>query len=100
MRRRPRPASAPARRGPRRRRAPEAFESVDPGLGKIGALQPLGGGRLRLFTARCEVWETDFGGAPVRREVLPGHFVLCNDAEEQAYQQKAKELDEKKEKTK
>ena len=53
--------------------APEAFDSVDPGLGKIGALQPLGGGRLRLFTARCEVWETDFGGVPVRREVLPGH---------------------------
>ena len=37
---------------------------------------------------------------PSFREVLPGHFVLCNDAEEQAYQQKAKELDEKKEKTK
>ncbi len=37
---------------------------------------------------------------PSFREVLPGHFVLCNDAEEQAYQQKAKELDEKKEETK
>ena len=37
---------------------------------------------------------------PSFREVLPGHFVLCNDAEEQAYQQKAKELDAKKEETK
>lgn len=51
-----------------------AFESVDPGLGKIGALAPLGGGRLRLFTARCEVWDVPrFGDAPVLRWKLPGH---------------------------
>lgn len=52
---------------------PTAFESVDPGLGKIGALAPLGGGRLRLFTARCEVWDTAFGGAPVLRWKLPDY---------------------------
>lgn len=52
---------------------PTAFEAVDPGLGKIGALAPLGHGRLRLFTARCEVWDTDFGGTPILRWKLPNH---------------------------
>lgn len=51
--------------------APTAFEEFDPGLGKIGALAPLGHGRLRLFTERCEVWDTDFGGTPVLRWKLP-----------------------------
>jgi oligopeptide transport system ATP-binding protein len=34
---------------------------------------------------------------PSFREVLPGHFVLCNDAEEAAYKAKAEELDKKQE---
>jgi len=52
---------------------PDAFERFSPGLGKIGAVHPLGGGWLWLFTERCEVWETDFGGKPRLRWSLEGH---------------------------
>lgn len=51
----------------------EAFESLDPRLGKIGAAIPLGGGKVRLFTERCEVWDMTFGEPPVLRCRLAGH---------------------------
>jgi len=48
-------------------------ETVDPGLGKIGALVCAGAGKLLLFTAECAVWECAFGERPVLRHVLVGH---------------------------
>jgi len=53
---------------------PDAFESFDPKLGKIGAFAFGDGGRLLLFTERCEVYETAFGGRPVLKWTLPGHM--------------------------
>jgi len=53
--------------------APDAFETVDPGLGKIGALACTGPGRVRLFTAGCRVWDCAFGETPVLRYELAGH---------------------------
>lgn len=50
-----------------------AYDSVDPGLGKIGALAVGPSGRLRLFTAGCRVWECPFGGAPERVCELAAH---------------------------
>lgn len=51
----------------------EAYACVDPGLGKIGAAIPLGDGKVRLFTERCEVWDMTFGRAPEFRWRLAGH---------------------------
>ena len=53
--------------------APDQFEMIDPGLGKIGALACIGPGRLLLFTAECKVWECAFGETPVLRHTLAGH---------------------------
>lgn len=50
-----------------------SVETVDPGLGKIGALACTGPGRLLLFTAECRVWECAFGEAPELRHELPDH---------------------------
>ncbi|MCR5490751.1 MAG: ATP-binding cassette domain-containing protein [Bacilli bacterium] len=36
-------------------------------------------------------------GAPTFRELLPGHFVLCNDAEEEAYRKEIASIDDMKE---
>ena len=49
------------------------FETVDPALGKIGALACIGPGKLLLFTAECQVWECEFGEKPVLRQTLAGH---------------------------
>ena len=49
------------------------FETVDPGLGKIGALACTGPGRLLLFTAECRVWECAFGEKPVLKHELADH---------------------------
>lgn len=51
----------------------ESFETVDPGLGKIGALACIGAGRLRLFTSECKVWECEFGKTPELKCALAGH---------------------------
>lgn len=53
--------------------AADRFEMVDPGLGKIGALACVGGGKLWLFTSGCQVWECAFGEKPVLKWTLPGH---------------------------
>ncbi len=52
---------------------PDVFETFAPGLGKIGAFAFGKGGKLLLFTERCEVHETEFGGKPVLKWILPGH---------------------------
>ena len=53
--------------------APDAFETFDPKLGKIGAFAFADGGMLLLFTERCEVYESAFGGTPALKWTLPGH---------------------------
>lgn len=51
-----------------------AVETVDPGLGKVGALAcTTGPGKLLLFTAECRVWECAFGERPTLKYELPGH---------------------------
>jgi len=52
---------------------PDAFETFKPGLGKIGAFAFVDGGKLLLFTERCEVYESTFGGKPVLKWALPDH---------------------------
>ena len=49
------------------------FDRFAPGLGKIGAAEFAPDGRLLLFTERCEVYISDFGGDPELRWTLPGH---------------------------
>ena len=49
------------------------YESVAPGLGKIGALIVRPNGRLWLFTAGCRVWECAFGGTPRLLYALDGY---------------------------
>ena len=51
----------------------DRFETVDPGLGKIGALACVGEGRLWLFTSECQVWECAFGEKPVLKWTLADH---------------------------
>jgi len=51
----------------------DAFETVDPNLGKIGALACIGPGKVLLFTAECKVWECDFGAEPQLKCELAGH---------------------------
>ena len=53
--------------------AADGFERFAPGLGKIGAVEFAPNGRLLLFTERCEVYVSDFGGDPELRWTLPGH---------------------------
>ncbi len=53
--------------------AAHGFERFVPGLGKIGAVEFAPDGRLLLFTERCEVYVSDFGGDPELRRTLPGH---------------------------
>ena len=53
--------------------AADGFERFAPGLGKIGAVEFAPNGRLLLFTERCEVYISDFGGVPERKWTLPGH---------------------------
>ena len=53
--------------------AADGFERFAPGLGKIGAVEFAPNGRLLLFTERCEVYVSDFGGVPERKWTLPGH---------------------------
>ena len=52
---------------------PDVFETFDPKLGKIGAFTFVADGKLLLFTERCEVYETTFGGRPELKWTLPGH---------------------------
>ena len=49
------------------------FERFAPGLGKIGAVEFSQDGRLLLFTERCEVHISDFGGVPELKWTLPGY---------------------------
>ena len=49
------------------------FDRFAPGLVKIGAVEFAPNGRLLLFTERCEVYVSDFGGVPERKWTLPGH---------------------------
>ena len=51
----------------------DGFERFAPGLGKIGAAEFALDGRLFLFTERCEVCVSDFGGVPEHKWTLPGH---------------------------
>ena len=51
----------------------DGFERFAPGLGKIGAVEFSSDGRLLLFTERCEVYVSDFGGVPELKWTLPGH---------------------------
>ena len=51
----------------------DGFERFAPGLGKIGAVEFAPDGRLLLFTERCEVYISDFGGVPELKWTLPGH---------------------------
>ena len=53
--------------------AVDGFDRFAPGLGKIGAVEFAPNGRLFLFTERCEVYISDFGGVPERKWTLPGH---------------------------
>lgn len=53
--------------------SPDAFEKFDPKLGKIGAFAFRKGGKLLLFTERCEIHESAFGGKPELKWTLPGH---------------------------
>ena len=58
----------------------DGFERFAPGLGKIGAAEFALDGRLFLFTERCEVCVSDFGGVPEHKWTLPGHGdTRCND---------------------
>ena len=52
---------------------PDAFETFNPKLGKIGAFAFGDGEKLLLFTERCEVYESAFGGKPELKWTLPGH---------------------------
>lgn len=49
------------------------FERFAPGLGKIGALAFADAGELLLFTDRCEIYRTSFGGKPECVARLAGH---------------------------
>lgn len=51
----------------------DAFEVYAPGLGKIGALAFVPGGRLLIFTDHCEIHEVVFGQSAVLKAALPGH---------------------------
>ncbi|MBQ3747740.1 MAG: SMP-30/gluconolactonase/LRE family protein [Kiritimatiellae bacterium] len=51
----------------------DGFERFAPGLGKIGAVEFAPDGRLLLFTERCEVYISDFGGVPELKWTLSGH---------------------------
>ena len=51
----------------------DGYERFSPGLGKIGALEFSQDGRLLLFTERCEVYISGFGGTPDLKWTLPGH---------------------------
>ena len=51
----------------------DGYERFSPGLGKIGAVEFSKDGRLLLFTERCEVYISDFGGDPNLKWALPGH---------------------------
>ena len=51
----------------------DGFERFAPGLGKIGAAEFATDGRLFLFSERCEVYISDFGGVPELKWTLPGH---------------------------
>ena len=53
--------------------AASGFDRFAPGLGKIGAVEFASDGRLLLFTERCEVYISDFGGVPELKWTLPGH---------------------------
>lgn len=53
--------------------APDAFETFELGLGKIGAAAVIGPRRLLLFANECKVWEYELGGTPRLRFTLPGH---------------------------
>ena len=52
---------------------PDACETFAPGLGKIGAFAFAAGGKLLLFTERCEIHESAFGGGLALKWTLPGH---------------------------
>lgn len=52
--------------------AKDGFERFMPGLGRIGAVEFALDGRLLLFTERCEVYISDFGGKPELACRLPG----------------------------
>ena len=49
------------------------YERFSPELGKIGAVEFSHDGRLLVFTERCEVYISDFGGEPNLKWTLPGH---------------------------
>ena len=49
-------------------------------------------GRSLLFNERVET----AAEKPTFREILPGHFVLCNTAEFEAYQKEIAEIDKRK----
>lgn len=51
----------------------DGYERFSPGLGKIGAVEFSKDGRLLLFTERCEVYISDFGGVPELKWTLLGH---------------------------
>ena len=51
----------------------DGYERFSPGLGKIGAVEFAADGRLLLFTERCEVYVSDFGGVPDLKWTLPEH---------------------------
>ena len=51
----------------------DGYERFSPGLGKIGAVEFSQDGRLLVFTERCEVYISDFGGDPKLKWMLPGH---------------------------
>jgi sugar lactone lactonase YvrE len=51
----------------------DSYECFSPGLGKIGAVEFSQDGRLLLFTERCKVYVSNFGGAPDLKWTLPGH---------------------------
>ena len=51
----------------------DSYERFSPGLGKIGAVEFSQDGRLLLFTERCEVYISGFGGAPDLKWTLPRH---------------------------
>jgi len=51
----------------------DGFDRFAPGLGKIGSVEFAPDGRLLLFTERCEVYVSDFGGVPELKWTLPEH---------------------------
>ena len=51
----------------------DGYERFSPGLGKIGAVEFSQDGRLLLFTERCEVYISDFGGDSGLRRTLADH---------------------------